>query len=135
MKIEFLNDDLTEARVTRGFWRWKEQALVRRLATGWYFTVNDEVFEAFPKKSSEYGSWCPIETERILVQRHRERARMDSAWTPVQPSKLPEARAAYPERGIDPMTVIDLAARTGKTVMVTQRADGTEDVRVLEDEA
>lgn len=34
MRIDWLNDDLTEARVTRGFWWWKKQATITRVASG-----------------------------------------------------------------------------------------------------
>lgn len=41
MKVEFLNDELTLARVTRGFLWWKQQATVRRHPdyVRWYIAV------------------------------------------------------------------------------------------------
>lgn len=42
MKVEFTDEYLTTARVTRGWWRWKRAALVRCIRGSWYYVLNGD---------------------------------------------------------------------------------------------
>lgn len=83
MKIEWLNAECTEAIVTRGWWRWKRQAHVKRDG-GWFFAV-----------SGRYVSQSIIralQKAHERAKRDEDRRKVDADWTPVRRARLPEAR-------------------------------------------
>jgi hypothetical protein len=84
MRIEFLNDSLTEARVTRGWWRWKRVAVVKQAGfILWHYASGDEVDRAM----SEHLSMFAID-KREAAKRRQEQLRN---WQPLSP--LPQAKA------------------------------------------
>lgn len=82
MKIEFLNDELTEARATRGWFR-KRVAYVRTSSTGYWI---------FTSTGRDVGLWVRewIYSARNKAEAKRARALRDEEWVAVE--KLPEAR-------------------------------------------
>lgn len=75
MKIEWLNSDLTEARVTRGWWRWKRVAHVKYTPiTIWRFASGDDVGDL----------WVPLQGARTEeMERREQQALRDRNWQPV----------------------------------------------------
>jgi hypothetical protein len=98
MKIEWLNGDLTEAIVTRGWFR-KRQAHVRlgryekMLSIGLPLTVEGWVFATTGNHVGWWVSWSLDDDRRMARERLKRGARRtqaDSEWVPVR--SLPEAR-------------------------------------------
>jgi hypothetical protein len=77
VKVEWLNDDCTEARLTRG-WINKVTTVVKRIAYRWFLPNNQECSPGLEKR-----------LERAKDS-HKERLRR-AAWTPV--ADLPTAKA------------------------------------------
>jgi hypothetical protein len=80
VNIVWLNDSLTEALVTRGWWR-KRQARVYLFTEGgtWRYRID----------SSRVGFWLDESLDRARVKERKRRTRY---WQPVLP--LPKARVA-----------------------------------------
>lgn len=84
MKIEFLNAELTEARVTRGWWRWKRVAVAKRhgvdpkFSMPWFYV---------PSGDPADGLMAALEGER---DRQLAQRRVDRNWQPV--AALPVAK-------------------------------------------
>jgi hypothetical protein len=77
MTIQWLNDELTEAIVTRGWLWWKRQAHVRRgsgIPLTWRYASDRHVGGGL----------------RHALERRRNRERGDTDWQPVRP--LPKAK-------------------------------------------
>jgi hypothetical protein len=77
MTIEWLNSEMTEAIVTRGFWR-KERAHVRYVGPYWHS------WEHVPSANSV--------RDHVAARLHNERVRItkERDWQPVRP--LPKAK-------------------------------------------
>lgn len=86
MKITWLNPQLTEALVTRGWWRWKRQARVQSKSGAyerWVFAGTDVEVDWKVRR------YLNDAVTQIYVERIREAER--SNWQPA--SSLPEAKA------------------------------------------
>jgi hypothetical protein len=94
VKIEWLNAEMTEARVTRGFWWWKRVAFVRRDEKGEEETLDygDGESETWVMRWYYPASelWCSYYLNRRI---ENERAR-DLSWQRVRP--VPRARLLKP---------------------------------------
>jgi hypothetical protein len=80
MRIDWLNDDLTEARVTRGFWWWKRVTILRGTHPPvWSYPSGEQMLD---------GALI------LLLDRKRRRELLrrgfDRNWQPVR--SLPSAR-------------------------------------------
>ena len=84
MKIDWMNDELTEARVTRGWWKWQQVALITRRADA--DAVKRYVRWAFASgRKFDHSELVEGERENELERR------ADAAdWLPV--SAMPAAR-------------------------------------------
>lgn len=93
MRIEWLNDELTHARLTRGWWK-KETTEVRWIRDIFLTHYNT------PPANWEFvgGVRCPYELERTLDKaRTKERTRrrlqrQEDQWKPARSAPLPTAR-------------------------------------------
>lgn len=94
MRIEWLAEDLTEAMIIRGFWRWKRCAMVRLLREE---VVVPHVNPALPSlRVGEREVWryfvsereveCDID-EALRLEAKREAHRQD--WAPVVKRRFP----------------------------------------------
>ena len=87
MRVLFLDDDLTRARLTKGWFR-KLQTEVYRDHAYWYYSKSEEFV----------GAWLDANLDsaraRERSSRTDKRRRVAKAvdWTPVATAKLPEAR-------------------------------------------
>lgn len=80
MKVEFLNEEKTRALLTRGWWRWKKQAIIRRK---WADETRWWVYEST-------GRDCDLDVNTIM-RKGLEWSRVSKQeW--VSPAKIPEAR-------------------------------------------
>lgn len=85
MKIDWLNSDMTEAQLTRGWWRWKRRAVVVRFEPEHSWDPRWKHMES--GKVMESGESYCIETERSeAMQRHEN----ERDWQPVR--DVPRAR-------------------------------------------
>lgn len=103
MKVEFLNEVLTEAIVTRGWWLWKEQARVSRLVRKvknkkgkereeieWFYTENGDLFYNLDWLGEEKFLEDPLpEKERTKILLERRRANAEVPEPPKAPKVSP----------------------------------------------
>lgn len=92
MRVEFTNQEMTEAIITKGFWWWKRQALVERYGTqtqygeysswtvdGWRYVITKEML---------LGDDCATLNHRIEAIKHEAHEQM--VWTKpgIPPARL-----------------------------------------------
>lgn len=102
MKIEWLNDELTRAKIVRGWFR-KRYAIVQYCNGCWRFEFDNGELERGSSTSAYTDGRLSGARDRVRTKRHRElrkraaeqtareaRETEDRIWRPVQ--KLPKAR-------------------------------------------
>jgi hypothetical protein len=96
VKIEWLNDTLDAARLTKGIWWWKQCADVARDAKG---VARDDSSSLRINWRYASGDWCEIELDADLdaamtreIKRRRAVAHEQRNWKPAAKVSLPEAR-------------------------------------------
>lgn len=83
MRIEWLNENMREARLTRGFWRWKRVAIVKReLGESWQYAVSGDLVETRIKEAIDIAYW--------EVRRAQDLDKLNRNWQPARP--VPSAR-------------------------------------------
>ena len=93
MRIEWLNADMTEARVTRGRLWWRRVALVRRLKDGHVIDKGYTSERTLHWVYAAINTWCGRSMDEALD------ARRDDERTWVRLEDLPEARVVVPAVG------------------------------------
>ena len=88
MRIEWLNDEMTEAVVTRGVWRWKRRALVKLQPRPKTYDQENAVWAyAISGKDCEYDLVSSLDSCRKSTRKRRQH---EQDWQPVSP--MPRAR-------------------------------------------
>lgn len=112
MKVEFLNEDMTKARLTRGLWFWRVEALVHRIewqdekndtCSSWIYTeTGKQYFEMkmWPSNEVDFFARDKPEELRKAILEQRRRAALPPEVDPWKVTKRPPRAVLPPAKAL-----------------------------------
>ena len=96
MKIEWLDDDFTKVRLTRGMWWWKRTTIVISIlkdhSLEWVYEISKNPIDSFMKFDLMKSKYKRIREQRREIVTLTDWARPVKIPTATRPAKIPTAR-------------------------------------------